>query len=126
MFGGDNVLRFLKTPSGKKDKVKVPVFRPVDILKSFPSLDREGIVLFIVLCSGNYPTWLPGLGPVKPSKLLVKLWGDPWVNRPRRTPLPFGVNSCKHISQASEAHLKFLPTSPAPMLPASVRTKGFG
>ena len=83
MFGGDNVLRFHKTRSGKKDRLKVQIYRRADILKSFPLLDREGPILFFVLCSGDYAGRLPRCRPVQALKVVQEGLGQPVISATR-------------------------------------------
>lgn len=64
MFGAEVVIRFLSTPTGTKDIDNVRIYRSRDILKQYPMLDREGLVLFAVLSGGDYEqTGLRGCGP---------------------------------------------------------------
>jgi len=56
MFGAKAVLRFQYTTKGIKDNYNIRVYRSEDILAKFRGFDREGLVLFAVICGGDYDT----------------------------------------------------------------------
>lgn len=64
MFDAGTVIRFFWKETWNKDIEKVRIYRTSDIIKKFPQLDREGLVLFAVLSGGDYDkAGLPGCGP---------------------------------------------------------------
>ncbi|TVY37726.1 Flap endonuclease GEN-like protein [Lachnellula occidentalis] len=67
MFGATTVIRFCHKPAGgkpTKNNLKVRVYHSEEITKTYPCLDREGMVLFAVLSGGDYNTvGLPNVGP---------------------------------------------------------------
>jgi len=84
MFGAETVIRFCFQPESnrhaginktksKKDIDKVRIYKSKAITEKYPGLDRKGLVLFAVLCGGDYnQAGLPGCGPERALKAASK------------------------------------------------------
>lgn len=89
MFGGHTVLRFKYASNKKKDNMRVRVYRTEDILKMYPALDRESMVLFAVLCGGDYDmSGLSTVGPQMAMKAIARGLGKSLCEASRSDQLP--------------------------------------